>query len=851
MIKLSACVIVRDEERNLPRWLECMRKLADEMVVVDTGSKDKTVELAKAAGARMFHFPWCNDFAAAKNYAINQAKGQWILLLDADEYWEPTDFPIIRKTLREHDKCVDIIGFVCRMVNLDVDNHNRVLNENMHIRIMRNLPKLRFKGAVHEQLVYEGADKGNKKMILLPQAVIYHTGYSASTDVPKARRNLEILLAQQAAGRGKDEDICYITDCYYSLKEYAQAADSARKAITQKVILPGRETRMYDTLIQCEHILGTPWQNLLSLVEQAEKDFPYVPDFRALLGFAAWDDGDKEAARQFFWESKALYKEFQAHRQDDTATFPDEMTSFLPRIDSYLAEEKDRMRNVRISATVIVKNEEEDIVTWIRCMQDLAEEIVVVDTGSTDRTVEIVQEAGIKVMHFDWIDDFAAAKNFALDQVHGDWVLFMDADEYIPQEYYDGLKKAIARYDADSSVIGLVSDWVNVDKVNNNAYTSKGYQIRVFRNMPELRYVHMIHELLQYRGEGKKTMPYVEDFKIYHTGYSSGRMPGKFKRNLRLLLLSQEKYGPRPEDNMYLADCYFGLKDYEKTIDYAKAYLDGTGRMTGGENRPYGIWIKSLMLLKRPLSEIVQVVERALGECPYSSEFKILEGFARYGEKDYIGAERCYREAIKMYTYAQEHNELQKDLLTEEAGAIFINVYLDLSTMLLWQGKEAEAWDFLQQAMAMDKYKARCVSLLGKLLAEQDDLTWIEVLNKIYDKQQDADFIMANLPSWGRDKVRLYYMRQQADNNPTENYLAVGRLEAAGASVCEDTAALLQLVIRGFSHETKGVENIGLLMPKDYRAVTLGHVQTAEQRKLAAKTARVQNWLAQLDGWKE
>ena len=255
--------------------------------------------------------------------------------------------------------------------------------------------------------------------------------------------------------------------------------------------------------------------------------------------------------------------------------------------------------------------------------------------------------------------------------------------------------------------------------------------------------------------------------------------------------------------------------------------------------------------MKRPLSEIVQVVERALGECPYSSEFKILEGFARYGEKDYIGAERCYREAIKMYTYAQEHNELQKDLLTEEAGAIFINVYLDLSTMLLWQGKEAEAWDFLQQAMAMDKYKARCVSLLGKLLAEQDDLTWIEVLNKIYDKQQDADFIMANLPSWGRDKVRLYYMRQQADNNPTENYLAVGRLEAAGASVCEDTAALLQLVIRGFSHEIKGVENIGILMPKDYRAVTLGHVQTAEQRKLAAKTARVQNWLAQLDGWKE
>lgn len=855
MIRITACVIVRNEEKNLPRWLACMSRLADEMVVVDTGSTDRTVELAKAAGARLFSFPWCNDFAAAKNYAIDRAKGRWILLLDADEYWEERDFPIIRQTLRENDRQEEIIGFVCRLLNIDKDNHNRVLNENMHIRIMRNLPKLRYVGVVHEQLVYEGADKGHKKMILLPQAVIYHTGYSASTDISKAQRNLDILLAQQAAGRGKPEDICYITDCHYSLKDYAQAADLARKAIARNVILPGRETRMYDTLIQCEHILGKSWPELLPLVEQAEKDFPHVPDFRALLGFAAWEDGDKEAARQFFCESKALYKEFLARRQDATATYPDEMTGFLPRMESCLAEVENRRENrrgsVRISAVTIVKDEEEDIPAWIRCMQDLAEEIVVVDTGSTDRTVEIVQAAGIKVMYFDWIDDFAAAKNFALEQVHGNWVLFLDADEYIPPEYYAGLKSAIARYDGDSSVIGLVSDWVNVDKANNNAYTSKGYQIRVFRNMPELRYVHMIHELLQYRGEGKKTMPYVEDFQIYHTGYSSGRMPGKFERNLRLLLLSQEKYGRRPEDNMYLADCYFGLKDYEKTIEYAKAYLDGDGRMTGGENRPYGIWIKALMLLKKPLPEIVQVVERALSECPYSAEFRILEGFARYGEKDFAGAERCYCEAIRMYTHAREHNELQKDLLTEEAGAIFINVYLDLCSMMLWQGREREAWEFLQQALAADKYKGRCVFLLEKLLAGHDDVDFIEVLNNIYDRQKDAAFILDNLPSRGRDKVRLYYLRQQGGGKPAQSYLLIGRLEAAGAAVCEDTAALLQLGIRGFSHEAGGMENIGLLMPQDYRAVALGQAGTPRQRQLARQTARVQAWLKKMDGRKD
>ena len=88
MPKTSACVIVRNEEENLPRWLQCMANLADELVVVDTGSTDKTVEMAKTAGARVFSFPWCNDFAAAKNYAIEKARGMWIFFLDADEYWE-------------------------------------------------------------------------------------------------------------------------------------------------------------------------------------------------------------------------------------------------------------------------------------------------------------------------------------------------------------------------------------------------------------------------------------------------------------------------------------------------------------------------------------------------------------------------------------------------------------------------------------------------------------------------------------------------------------------------------------------------------------------------------------------
>ena len=855
MPNISACVIVRDEEENLPRWLDCMQSLADELVVVDTGSQDRTVEIAVQAGARVFSFPWINDFSAAKNYALEQAEGKWIFFLDADEYWEERDFAIIRQNLQQYDKQQNVIGFVCRRVNIDKDNHNRIMNENLYIRIFRNLSQLRYTGAVHEQLIYSG--KGSKEMLLLPEAVIYHTGYSAGTDREKAQRNLDILLAQKAAGKGQAGDICYIADCYYSLKAYAKAAEAARTAIDGHIILPGRETRMYSTLIQCEQLMGKKWQDLVPLVEQAERAFPYVPDFRALLGFAAWQEGDKEEARRFFRQSKDLYQEFLGHRQDVTASYSDEMQGFLPKIEEYLAQSTDeppaRAKKVKISAAVITKNEEEDLPAWLECMRHLAEEIIVVDTGSSDRTVEIAKASGARVVHFDWIDDFAAAKNFAIDQTHGDWVLLLDADEFIRPEEYGKVKDTIVRYDKDESVIGLACDWINIDKKKNNAYISKGYQIRVFRKLPELRYVHMIHELLQYRGAGKKTMPYVSDFSIYHTGYSSGRMPGKFERNLRLLKLSQEKYGKRSGDDMYLADCYYGLKQYEKAIECAQAYLDGDDRAVGGENRPFSIWIQSLMLLKRPLEEILPVTERALKELPCCAEFKIQEGFVRYGEGDYAGAEQCYREAEKIYAHAQETNAWQKNLLTDEGGAMFFYVYADMCRLLLWQGKTAEAWDYWQKAVECERYKRNVLQLLWKFLEDQDDIAWIEALNQLYDKERDAAFLLACLPQRGRDKVRLYYKRhlQEAGGMQAENYLLAGRLEAASAAIAEDTAALLQLGIRGFAHDLAAMNEIGVLLPENYQAVAAGRPHTPAQLVLARKTARIQKWLEEMDGLRE
>ncbi len=89
MPTLSLCMIVKNEEKHLARCLSSVKDVADEIVIVDTGSTDKTIEIAESFSAKIFHFDWVNDFSAARNFALSKCTGDWILYLDADEELNP------------------------------------------------------------------------------------------------------------------------------------------------------------------------------------------------------------------------------------------------------------------------------------------------------------------------------------------------------------------------------------------------------------------------------------------------------------------------------------------------------------------------------------------------------------------------------------------------------------------------------------------------------------------------------------------------------------------------------------------------------------------------------------------
>ena len=100
-VKLSACLIVKNEEQRLAQCLDSLRSLANEIIVVDTGSSDRTVTIAQEYQARVFHFAWNDDFSQARNYAIAQAKGEWILVIDADELLEQSAIAILQTVMQK------------------------------------------------------------------------------------------------------------------------------------------------------------------------------------------------------------------------------------------------------------------------------------------------------------------------------------------------------------------------------------------------------------------------------------------------------------------------------------------------------------------------------------------------------------------------------------------------------------------------------------------------------------------------------------------------------------------------------------------------------------------------------
>jgi glycosyltransferase involved in cell wall biosynthesis/tetratricopeptide (TPR) repeat protein len=188
-LRLSVCLIVKNEEEFLGRCLASVCELAAQIVVVDTGSTDRTLEIARQFKAEAHHFAWCDDFAAARNAALEHATGDWVLSLDADEELLPEH----RSTILQEMQADGVMGY-----RLPILNKGRELEGRSYVpRLFRNAPGLFYVGCVHEQ-VFSSIEVRCRQWGLRQQlggSVLFHHGYTK--DVMESRdkiaRNLRLL----------------------------------------------------------------------------------------------------------------------------------------------------------------------------------------------------------------------------------------------------------------------------------------------------------------------------------------------------------------------------------------------------------------------------------------------------------------------------------------------------------------------------------------------------------------------------------------------------------------------------------------------------------------------------------
>ena len=276
---------------------------------------------------------------------------------------------------------------------------------------------------------------------------------------------------------------------------------------------------------------------------------------------------------------------------------------------------------MKISACYIVKNEEKNLEKSLASLGDNMDELIVVDTGSTDNTKGIAQAYGADLYDFPWQDDFSLARNFALDKAKGDWVIFLDADETFVNSM--GLRAYVEKADTfpecEALLLPLMN--INIDTGSEQAeLLSREYSLRIWRNRPEFRFCGCIHELLMVKEKNAMRPPKMieahKKFTLHHIGYSTSIMPAKHRYYLALLQQEIKEKGEQPLSARYMTDCYFGLGDYEQTAYYAERAITRERQMgittVAGFYKLYRHWLEAGKHLAYPLWRMREIAERAI-----------------------------------------------------------------------------------------------------------------------------------------------------------------------------------------------------------------------------------------------
>ena len=418
----------------------------------------------------------------------------------------------------------------------------------------------------------------------------------------------------------------------------------------------------------------------------------------------------------------------------------------------------------KISAVCIVKNNQDTISDSIDSYKDIVDEVVIIDTGSTDRTINICKEKGCVVYNFKWNDNFSDARNYAISKVNFDYILFLDSDEF----FYPKLKAC------DKDRIINIFKTYNCDAVSfytknidsdTFKFINEKYGTKIFKNNKHIKYRRNIHEIL-YHEKRDLFIVSTDDFCINHVGYSKNKIGDKCRRNISIL---KKIENPETIDYMYLTRDNLFIENYVEAKCYCDKFFESEDfeEAIDSSDIAYQMYFYKLKILKHFNEDVkgyligLQKVIPDIPELYYEiSKYYFNTNF----EKSYNYLIKCIK---KNDGFSAKCNNLINNYPNFESDLYYRLAYIDFI-----YGRDKMSINRCAVSCMLNNKNINSISLLFKLISSKDNNFIIDLISKIFALRNvnDYDFITNCLVDTKmRDVFRyfasIYNMKYNGNNN--------------------------------------------------------------------------------------
>jgi GT2 family glycosyltransferase len=300
----------------------------------------------------------------------------------------------------------------------------------------------------------------------------------------------------------------------------------------------------------------------------------------------------------------------------------------------------------RVSLTMIVRDEEANLPACLGSAAGLFDEIVVVDTGSKDRTIEIARSFGAKVFEFPWVDDFAAARNEALRHATGDYAFWLDADDVVEPDQRERLRKLLGGLEAGDPAAYVVKCSCDADRSGGGATVVD--HVRLFPRRPEIRWAYRVHEQILPAVRKAGVPVRWSDVTVRHTGYVDPAVRGrKLERDQALLEAELAKDPSEPFVLFNLGGIALERSRWREALDYFRRSLAGSAPTDSIVRKLHAMIAKAHQSLGESDAALA-ACSAGLAEDPDDAELLFRKAVLHRRSGDAVGAESCWRRVLTL-----------------------------------------------------------------------------------------------------------------------------------------------------------------------------------------------------------